>query len=126
MNEEKVSSEKETKSNLPAHWLQNGGPGRKKGVPNRFHLQKQEFFKACKDGKLFVWVQQVLDGKDDRKKLEILKVWASLQPKEVRAEFEGCGVTLNLFPPGEKPEKADRVIDVDSGGANQSGKQSQT
>jgi len=82
-----IDLDKKTKSNL-GQWLETGGK-RPKGSLNKFTLQKQEFFKACRDGKLFLWVQSILDGKDDRKKLEILKVWASLQPREVRAELEG-------------------------------------
>jgi hypothetical protein len=109
-----IEKEKVTKSNPLGQWLVNGGPGRKKGVSNRFHLQKQEFFKACKDGKLFAWVQQVLDGKDDRKKLEILRVWASLQPKEVRAEFD-TGNKVNIIivrSDGTPVTPEDKAIDI--------------
>ncbi len=113
------AQEKQSKENPLGDYLQKGGPGRKKGIPSRFTLQRQEFFKACRDGKLFLWVQSILDGKDDRKKLEILKVWASLQPREVRAELEGMtGPSVIIIRAdgaydSKKPATGDKVIDIE-------------
>lgn len=89
-----------------------GGPGRPPGKLNKFSEQKNEFFRACKDGRLFKWVQEVLDGKSDERKMEILRVWASLQPREVRSEFDRMPVVINVI-------RADGSVHMVGGEQNQ-------
>lgn len=117
-NQEAVQSDLKTsqRHKLPAHYLENGGPGRPKGLANKFTLQKNEFFKACRNGKLFDWVQQKLESHDEKSKLEILRVWASLQPREVRSEFDRMPVNIVIVrADGTEYQTVDAPFNTDLG-----------
>ena len=90
----KRNGERDRTANLGVYAVK-GGAGRPLGMPNRWTRLKRELADAFEDAKGVQVFRDFLESKKPRERMEVLKIVASLMPREDRLQHEIAQVVLN-------------------------------